>query len=64
MNIFWLINCHNPEHDRITCNCTIQSIVASVHCFSAEGLHFSSLVLLTVAVITVYSLEKLNDTFL
>ena len=48
MNIFWLINFHNPEYDRITCNCTLKpqslSVVASVHCFSAEGLHFSALV--------------------
>ena len=55
MNIFWL---HNPEHDRTTCKydligythyfCTVKpqclSAVASVHCFSAEGLHFSALV--------------------
>ena len=57
MNIFRLINCHNPEHDQITCKydvisfffCTLKpqslSVVASVHCISAEGLHFSALVL-------------------
>ena len=59
MNIFWLINCHNPEHYRITCKYDVISyihtyifvllslnlyVVASVHCFSAEGLHFSALV--------------------
>ena len=55
-NIFWLINCHYPEHDRTTCVISYThfflytlepqslSVVASVHCFSAEGLHFSALV--------------------